>query len=305
MKCKVHALVNAFFIIFLSLFSANVKASFWMKCEGMVTINSIIPEKETLSLSVKSKHIKADIQVHNHTFTCTGHAKEIGSYGERKNVAIVLPSIINKKWLKKGTNLQVNLDYANWAGPLPSGGGSSTMWTALKTIETIPPKKILTKPSSEGKGGFKKGAPPEEPTVRDKLNSADSVEHAEEIKLDTKAAANKQELEIAEAKARRQVEIAEARAKRQVKIEQQRLELEEPTSEEKLNFADSVDTDGDGVSNRYDVCRSVANPNQDDKDNDRIGDACDSCPSDPAPRYRNGCPKGILLKLENKKLGAE
>ncbi len=72
--------------------------------------------------------------------------------------------------------------------------------------------------------------------------------------------------------------------------------MKEPTEEMKLRSADAVDSDRDGVSNRYDVCLTVKNPNQEDTDNDRVGDACDSCPEDPAPRYENGCPLGVELK---------
>ena len=62
--------------------------------------------------------------------------------------------------------------------------------------------------------------------------------------------------------------------------------IEGPTVSDKLNFAETVDTDGDGVSNKYDVCRTVINSNQEDMDNDDVGDACDSCPELPAPRMK-------------------
>ena len=37
------------------------------------------------------------------------------------------------------------------------------------------------------------------------------------------------------------------------------------------------DSDGDGISDLWDNCRDVPNPDQSDIDNDRVGDACDAC----------------------------
>ena len=39
------------------------------------------------------------------------------------------------------------------------------------------------------------------------------------------------------------------------------------------------DNDGDGISNTFDNCPDVYNPDQADADNDGIGDACDNCPN--------------------------
>jgi hypothetical protein len=48
-----------------------------------------------------------------------------------------------------------------------------------------------------------------------------------------------------------------------------------------LDFFDAnADTDGDGVSDCYDNCPTVANPDQQDSDFDGLGDACDVCPRD-------------------------
>jgi len=41
--------------------------------------------------------------------------------------------------------------------------------------------------------------------------------------------------------------------------------------------ADWLDSDGDGVVDRFDNCPNVFNPRQEDSDNDGIGDACDNC----------------------------
>ena len=37
------------------------------------------------------------------------------------------------------------------------------------------------------------------------------------------------------------------------------------------------DIDGDGVLNNYDNCGLLPNPDQRDRDSDRVGDACDNC----------------------------
>jgi hypothetical protein len=39
------------------------------------------------------------------------------------------------------------------------------------------------------------------------------------------------------------------------------------------------DEDGDGFLDPFDVCRSVADPGQEDGDGDGVGDACDNCPA--------------------------
>lgn len=41
-----------------------------------------------------------------------------------------------------------------------------------------------------------------------------------------------------------------------------------------------LDYDGDGVMTRWDNCPHEVNPNQLNADNDRWGDACDTCPSE-------------------------
>jgi Tol biopolymer transport system component len=47
-----------------------------------------------------------------------------------------------------------------------------------------------------------------------------------------------------------------------------------------------TDTDGDGVPDATDNCRTVANPLQTDSDNDGIGDACDTTPPNQRPSAR-------------------
>jgi hypothetical protein len=42
-----------------------------------------------------------------------------------------------------------------------------------------------------------------------------------------------------------------------------------------------TDTDADGVCRSYDNCEKIPNPQQEDKDSDGKGDACDLCPSEP------------------------
>ncbi len=45
-------------------------------------------------------------------------------------------------------------------------------------------------------------------------------------------------------------------------------------------YADSFDTDGDGIPDTSDNCPQLANADQADSDVDGIGDACDACPQD-------------------------
>ncbi len=56
------------------------------------------------------------------------------------------------------------------------------------------------------------------------------------------------------------------------------LDEPEPTEEEILEVAESVDFDEDGFSNADDNCPAVSNPDQADGDGDGIGDACDVPP---------------------------
>lgn len=48
----------------------------------------------------------------------------------------------------------------------------------------------------------------------------------------------------------------------------------EPTFDEVMAVAETVDTDGDGISNAVDVCPMVPDPDQHDTDGDGIGDVC-------------------------------
>lgn len=55
-----------------------------------------------------------------------------------------------------------------------------------------------------------------------------------------------------------------------------------------------------GIPNHLDNCKRVPNADQKDRDGDKVGDACDSCPYDPNPdqvrnvftRYINILQKG-------------
>ncbi len=50
-----------------------------------------------------------------------------------------------------------------------------------------------------------------------------------------------------------------------------------------------LDTDGDGVPDTIDNCVKTVNLGQEDADSDLIGDACDTCPNQPAPGTTDGC----------------
>ncbi len=63
-------------------------------------------------------------------------------------------------------------------------------------------------------------------------------------------------------------------------------------------FDDEIvaDCDGDGIENAKDNCVAVANPNQDDKDGDGIGDVCDACPDPSDPDDDDG--DGVCNKVD-------
>ena len=54
---------------------------------------------------------------------------------------------------------------------------------------------------------------------------------------------------------------------------------------------DAADGDGDGIPDSLDNCPTVSNPDQDDSDHDRAGDACDACAQTPlgSPVLYDGC----------------
>jgi hypothetical protein len=54
-----------------------------------------------------------------------------------------------------------------------------------------------------------------------------------------------------------------------------------------------VDTDGDGVCDEDDNCRTTANPNQEDVDQDGVGDACDNCRTTPNRDQRDTDNDGV------------
>jgi methylmalonyl-CoA mutase cobalamin-binding subunit len=43
----------------------------------------------------------------------------------------------------------------------------------------------------------------------------------------------------------------------------------------------TIDTDGDGIQDRDDLCPTISNPSQADADHDQRGDGCDNCPATP------------------------
>lgn len=57
--------------------------------------------------------------------------------------------------------------------------------------------------------------------------------------------------------------------------------------------ADTTDTDGDGIYDRYDNCEQVYNPRQVDTDYDGVGDACDGCPDDVYKDDPGACGCGV------------
>jgi len=63
------------------------------------------------------------------------------------------------------------------------------------------------------------------------------------------------------------------------------------------------DTDKDGVSDCFDNCVGVANPDQKDCDKDGTGNLCDPCPNDPTidnSNYKGSCPKSFLAKKHHR-----
>lgn len=52
-------------------------------------------------------------------------------------------------------------------------------------------------------------------------------------------------------------------------------------------LTNKTDSDGDGVLDYRDNCRSYPNPYQKDADQDRVGDVCDNCPYEPNPWQLN------------------
>ncbi len=57
------------------------------------------------------------------------------------------------------------------------------------------------------------------------------------------------------------------------------------------NVPETGDSDGDGVPDCKDNCKSVANPGQEDTDGDEIGDACDNCPNHPNKNQKDDDPE--------------
>jgi len=58
-----------------------------------------------------------------------------------------------------------------------------------------------------------------------------------------------------------------------------------------------VDSDGDGVCDSTDNCKNVQNVDQLDTDGDKIGNACDRCPTRPGLLKDEGCPLTQPVKL--------
>ncbi|MGB5419989.1 choice-of-anchor B family protein, partial [Algibacter sp.] len=67
-------------------------------------------------------------------------------------------------------------------------------------------------------------------------------------------------------------------------------------NDEPVEITPIVDTDNDGIEDNLDNCPSIANPNQEDTDNDGIGDLCETIvlvdtDSDGIPDSEDNCPE--------------
>jgi len=72
-----------------------------------------------------------------------------------------------------------------------------------------------------------------------------------------------------------------------------------PTMDDYAKQAKKVDSDKDGVNNFEDNCIMIKNTEQEDRDGDRVGDACDKCPDIPAKGYMTGCPTDPSIDPDN------
>lgn len=152
MIANVQILLKIFFVIGMVLFSNNASASYFLECIGFVTIKSDLAEFTKCS-EVKKKHIKADIYIHEHTFTCKGHESAINIKGKRKKSMIDLTESINERILKKGSHLQVKYSYSDSVMSPPF-----IEWVAIRIMEIIPPektppKRVKTNPAAESPTG--------------------------------------------------------------------------------------------------------------------------------------------------------
>ena len=106
-------------------------ASYWLECNGLVTIKSDI----TYFSEVDEPHINADFLIHDDTFTCKGHGSKLDFQDVIKNANISIGKLTNETQLEKGNTLLVKYTHVN--SKTPSGATLNISWEASKKVDSV------------------------------------------------------------------------------------------------------------------------------------------------------------------------